>query len=264
MTTRLNIIASAAIALGCFCACSQNSKPVYNDMLEVQEALIQASADTLKPLSETKEIYLTFADTLYSRATTPGVDIHKRLDAQKRAAIAMSMANETFSSDETILDEVITSLDKVTTSWVINATQREPLLFKEMYIITDDGNDDSIMIDVLFNGEDKRESDGAIVWMPHNTANEVSIIFANMIDGQLDTTFENATFANVIGVAEEGRMGEGAPLALSIDQEFLPNLKKYDIIFITYKSVSGNDESFIIRLSRLHEQMRDVKGIFSE
>jgi len=262
MTRRLNILTAVAITTAILCSCSQNSKVTYNSLLEIQEALIQSSADSLSPSANAKPIYMAFADSLYVRATTPGVDIQKRLDAQKRATIAMTLANDKFTDNDEMKEEVINALDKVTTSWVINATQAEPLLFKECYIITDEGNDDSIMIDVLFNGEDKRNSDGAILWMPHNAADNICIIFGNLIDGQLDSDPENTTFANIIGVAEEGRMGEGAPMALSLDEEFLPNLKKYDLMFVNYISTSGNNESYVIRLERLHEQMNEAKGIF--
>lgn len=261
MKKSIFILLSAAVILSSAVSCHRVQKN-KRDLGVINTELILAAGDSTTTPETMYGLLSEFADSLYIRVTTsknPAV----RLDAQKRANLAMSLAIGVYMADERedLFTPVVDKLDLVTTTWGISSDPENPHLFKDIYYVTDKGTeaeaDACFIMEIHFVPEDLSLVEMAIIGLPENAASDPMVVLANYIDGDhTQVDFDEAVYVDVLRMIPAGEANPGDPALLVMETSFYDALMMYDVLFINYISTSGNPESAILRLDRLHEQLQ--------
>ena len=257
--TILSILAAFAAIILSVSSCGNKAKGPVKDILDLQQELLNATTDSTVSVADAYALFQEYADTLLGRATAYGENLGLRVDAQKRAGIAMSLAAMKIS-DPALLEQITEEFNRVQSIWIINDDKKNPEMYKEIYCVTDNGMDDCVMLDLSFDANDPTKVDGGVVWFPNNAKTDIEVVFANMKEDKSEPDFDNAIFSEITGIAPEGTLAAGSPLAAKLSKSFYDNLKNYEFVFVGYTSKSDNPESFVLSLDTLHEQLKHVTG----
>ncbi|MCQ2147779.1 MAG: hypothetical protein MJZ16_09715 [Bacteroidales bacterium] len=260
MRRSIIILLSAAVLL--LSAVSCNSSKSKRDLGIINTELIVAAGDSTTTPEKMYGLLDEFADSLYRRVVTsrnPAV----RLDAQKRASLATSLAVSVYMTDERedLFTPVAEKLNSVLTTWGISSDPENPHLYKDIYYVTDKDTeleaDGCFIMEIHFVPEDLSQVEMAIIGLPENAASDPMVVLANYLDGDTaQVDLDEAVYVDVLSMIPAGEVNPSDPTLLVMEPSFYDALMMYDVLFINYIAQSGNPESAVLRLDRLHEQLQ--------